>query len=260
MSKTKKKNEENIIHITRDYSMFKTVKGNREIDKGHVQKLIWEMKRRDLDLPIYINENDEVVDGQHTLQARKELGKPIRYIRGKFENEFDVAIMNANRKNWSMKGYLDFHIENGKKDYQIVKAMTKQYSLPLECAIFLLAGGYSMWRETRNDFKQGKFKIKTLQRCNEIGSDLMFMKNNFNIKLTRSFITAYAVVSEHPKFKWDRFKTALKSKSALLLRGTNTEDFVRVFDKIYNGNVHNKINFIRYFIDREYQEDEENNN
>ena len=168
--------------------------------------------------------------------------------------------MNANRKNWSMKGYLDFHIENGKKDYQIVKAMTKQYSLPLECAIFLLAGGYSMWRETRNDFKQGKFKIKTLQRCNEIGSDLMFMKNNFNIKLTRSFITAYAVVSEHPKFKWDRFKTALKSKSALLLRGTNTEDFVRVFDKIYNGNVHNKINFIRYFIDREYQEDEENNN
>ena len=260
MSKTKKKNEDNVIHITRDYSMFKTVKGNREIDKGHVQKLIREMKRRDLDLPIYINENDEVVDGQHTLQARKELGKPIRYIRGKFENEFDVAIMNANRKNWPMTAYLNFHIENGKKDYQIIKAMTKQYSLPLECAIFLLAGGYSMWRETRADFKQGKFRIKTLQRCNEIGADLMFMKNNFNIRLTRSFITAYAVVSEHPKFKWDRFKTALKSKSALLLRGTNTEDFVRVFDKIYNGNVHNKINFIRYFIDREYQEDEENNN
>ena len=65
------------------------------------------------------------------------------------------------------------------------------------------------------------------------------------------------VLSEHPKFKWERFKTALKSKSALLLRGTNTEDFVRVFDKIYNGNVHNKINFTRYFIDREYQDDEE---
>ena len=100
------------------------------------------------------------------LQARKELGKPVRYIRGRFENEFDVAIMNANRKNWPMTAYLNFHIENGKKDYQIIKAMTKQYSLPLECAIFLLAGGYSMWRETRNDFKQGKFKIKTLQRCN----------------------------------------------------------------------------------------------
>ena len=66
-----------------------------------------------------------------------------------------------------MTAYLNFHIENGKKDYQIIKAMTKQYSLPLECAIFLLAGGYSMWRETRNDFKQGKFKITTLQRCND---------------------------------------------------------------------------------------------
>tara|TARA_X000000950_G_C13829198_1_gene625381 strand:+ start:460 stop:1239 length:780 start_codon:yes stop_codon:yes gene_type:complete len=258
--KLKKKDDNNVIHITRDYSMFKSVKGNRAIDKGHVQKLIREMKKKDLDLPIFINENDEVVDGQHTLQARKELGRPVRYIRGKFENEFDVAIMNANRKNWPMTAYLNFHIENGKKDYQIIRAMTKQYSLPLECAIFLLAGGYSMWRETRADFKQGKFKIKTLQRCNEIGADLMFMKNNFNIRLTRSFITAYAVVSEHPKFKWDRFKTALKSKSALLLRGTNTEDFVRVFDKIYNGNVHNKINFVRYFVDREYQDGEEDDN
>ena len=256
MSKTKKKKDDNVIYVTRDYSMFKTVTGNREVDKGHVQKLKREIQKKDLDLPIFINENDEVVDGQHTLQARKELGKPVRYIRGRFENEFDVAIMNANRKNWPMTAYLNFHIENGKKDYQIIKAMTKQYSLPLECAIFLLAGGYSMWRETRTDFKQGKFKIKTLQRCNEIGADLMFMKNNFNIRLTRSFITAYAVVSEHPRFKWDRFKTALKTKSAMLLRGTNTEDFVRVFDKIYNGNTSNKINFIRYFIDREYQEDE----
>ena len=256
MSKTKKKKDDNVIYVTRDYSMFKTVTGNREVDKGHVQKLKREIQKKDLDLPIFINENDEVVDGQHTLQARKELGKPVRYIRGRFENEFDVAIMNANRKNWPMTAYLNFQIENGKKHYQIIKAMTKQYSLPLECAIFLLAGGYSMWRETRNDFKQGKFKIKTLQRCNEIGADLMFMKNNFNIRLTRSFITAYAVVSEHPRFKWDRFKTALKTKSAMLLRGTNTEDFVRVFDKIYNGNTSNKINFIRYFIDREYQEDE----
>lgn len=257
MSKAKKKSENNVIHETRDYSMFKTVKGNRTIDKGHVKRLVREMKKKDLELPIFINENDEVVDGQHTLEARKELNKPIRYIRGKFENEFDVAVMNANRKNWPMTAYLNFHIENGKKDYQIVKAMTRQYSLPLECAMFLLSGRYSMWTPLRDDFKQGKFKITHLQRCNDIGSSLMYLKNNFNIRMTRGFITAYAVVSEHPKFKWERFKNALKSKSALLLRGTNTEDFVRVFDKIYNGNSPNKINFIRYFIDRDYQNNED---
>ena len=257
MSKAKKKNEDNIIHITRDYSMFKTVKGNRSIDKGHVKRLVREMKKKDLELPIFINENDEVIDGQHTLEARKELNKPIRYIRGKFENEFDVAVMNANRKNWPMTAYLNFHIENDKKDYQIVKAMTRQYSLPVGWAMFLLTGRYSMWNNLRDDFKQGKLKITHLQRCNDIGSSLMYLKNNFNIKLTRGFITAYAVVSEHPKFKWDRFKNALKTKSALLLRGTNTEDFIRVFDKVYNGNTQNKINFIRYFIDRDYQKDED---
>ena len=80
LMKLKKKDDNNVIHITRDYSMFKSVKGNRAIDKGHVQKLIREMKKKDLDLPIFINENDEVVDGQHTLQARKELGRPVRYL------------------------------------------------------------------------------------------------------------------------------------------------------------------------------------
>ena len=71
MSKTKKKKDDNVIYVTRDYSMFKTVTGNREVDKGHVQKLKREIQKKDLDLPIFINENDEVVDGQHTLQARK---------------------------------------------------------------------------------------------------------------------------------------------------------------------------------------------
>lgn len=257
MSKAKKKYDSNVIHETRNYGMFKTVKGNRSIDKGHVKRLVREIRKKDLELPIYINENDEVIDGQHTLEARKELNKPIKFIRGKFENEFDVTVMNANRKNWTMSAYLHFHIENGKKDYQILKAMTRQYSLPLECALYILTGRYSMWTKLRDEFKQGKFKITHLQRCNDMGSSLMYLKNNFNINLTRSFITAYAVVSEHPKFKWDRFKNALKTKSALLLRGTNTEDFVRVFDKIYNGNVHNKINFVRYFIDRDYQKDED---
>ena len=258
MSKAKKQ-ENNVIYFTKDYSMFKTVKGNRAIDKGHVARLKREIQKKDLNLPIFINENDEVVDGQHTLQARRELGKEVPYIRGPFEYEFDVSVMNENRKNWCITDYLQFHIENGKKEYQIVKSMIRQYSLPLECVLFLASGGYSVWRQTRTAFKNGKFKIATLQRCNEIGADLMYMKNHFNIKLTRAFVTAYAVCKEHPEFRWERFKTALKSKSALLLRGTNTEDFVRVFEKIYNGNAKLKVHFVRYFIDREYQEKENEN-
>lgn len=38
MSKAKIK-DDNVIYVTRDYSMFKTVRGNREVDKGHVAKL-----------------------------------------------------------------------------------------------------------------------------------------------------------------------------------------------------------------------------
>jgi hypothetical protein len=256
MPKVSKK-EGNIIYVTKDYSIFKTVKGNRAIDKAHVAKLKKEIQKKDLDLPIYVNEHDEVVDGQHTLQARKELNKPIRYIRGAFENEFDVATMNANRKNWSNKDYLEFHIQNGKKEYSIIKSLMRQYAISLESVLILSSGNYSVLRSVRSDFKSGKYKIEALQRCNEIGSDLMYMKNHYNIRITRAFVTAYAIVKEHPSFRWDRFKTALKSKSAMLLRGTNTEDFITVFEKIYNSGSRTKVHFVRYFLDKDYQDEDQ---
>jgi hypothetical protein len=70
MPKVNKK-ESNVIYVTKDYGMFKTVKGNRAIDKAHVAKLKKEIQKKDLDLPIYVNENDEVVDGQHTFKHVK---------------------------------------------------------------------------------------------------------------------------------------------------------------------------------------------
>jgi hypothetical protein len=54
----------------------------------------------------------------------------------------------------AMKDYLEFHIENGKKEYQIIKSLIRQYSLPLECALYILASGYSIvWRTVRDRFQ-----------------------------------------------------------------------------------------------------------
>jgi len=43
----------------------------------------------------------------------------------------------------------------------------------------------------------------------------------------------------------------------MLLRGTNTEDFITVFEKIYNSGSRNKVHFVRYFLDKEYQEEDQ---
>ena len=45
----------------------------------------------------------EVVDGQHTLEARKQLDLKIPYIIMDSDDPLDVARLNTGRKNWSME-------------------------------------------------------------------------------------------------------------------------------------------------------------
>ena len=56
---------------TRDYSMFKKIRGNRPVDESHVKQLKKLIAEKDLMDPIPVNANKELEDGQHTLQPRK---------------------------------------------------------------------------------------------------------------------------------------------------------------------------------------------
>ena len=63
-----------------DYSKFKKARGNRPVDTAHVKQLKRLIAEKDLYDPIRVNTNMEVIAGQHTLQARKELDLKVPYI------------------------------------------------------------------------------------------------------------------------------------------------------------------------------------
>ena len=87
---------------TTDYTKFKKTRGNRPVDAAHVEQLKKLISDRDLEDPIRVNKNMEVIDGQHTLEARKQLDLKIPYIIMDSEDPLDVARLNTGRKNWSM--------------------------------------------------------------------------------------------------------------------------------------------------------------
>ena len=106
---------------TTDYSKFKKARGNRPVDETHVQQLKKLIAEKDLYDPIRVNQNMEVIDGQHTLQARKELDKVVPYIIINSDDPLDVARLNTGRKNWSMEAYLNHHCARNKMDYKICR-------------------------------------------------------------------------------------------------------------------------------------------
>ena len=75
----------NKIHVTSDYSKFSYLVGNRDIVNKHVKDLSGHIDERDLSIPIIVNENMEVCDGQHRLEAYKVLGLPVHYIVKRFD-------------------------------------------------------------------------------------------------------------------------------------------------------------------------------
>ena len=59
--------DNNKIRETNDYEIFKILKGNRDINQNHVNKLVQSITEKDLRIPIVVDNNMYVMDGQHRL-------------------------------------------------------------------------------------------------------------------------------------------------------------------------------------------------
>lgn len=102
------------------YGKFKFIKGNRAIDKLHVNQLIHRFETYgDLldQFPIEVTKSGEILDGQHRLSAAREANKYIYYkiVEGNIDT---VIVGNSGKKNWSWRDFLNSYAERGNKNYQ----------------------------------------------------------------------------------------------------------------------------------------------
>ena len=227
-----------------------------------LKKLIAE---KDLYDPIRVNKNMEVIDGQHTLEARKQLDLKVPYIIMDSDDILDVARLNTGRKNWSMNDYLNQHCARNKMDYKICRSKMAQYGINVAEAVVLLLKQASLWSRITQDFKTGQFVIPAggIEHCDKIAGRLMQLKKYFygmesekNKRFKRSMVCSYIVAHRHPKFEHSRFLKACKTRSSWFLTGTSTADYVAIIERIYNAGLKpkNKINLVEFYKSKEYLE------
>ena len=90
---------------TSDYKKFNWRDSNREINDKNVKKLVKDIQERGLQSPIVVNENYEIIDGQHRFVALRQLGMVIHYIISrKWRDDEDIAAMQVATK-WSAWDY-----------------------------------------------------------------------------------------------------------------------------------------------------------
>ena len=112
---------------TNDYSLFSILKGNRQINKAHLNRLKESIEQESLIVPIIVNEEYEIIDGQNRYNAWKDLNLPVYYIVVEGYGLSQVQRLNSNIRNWSMKDYADCYDTLGKKDYKVYKKFKEKY-------------------------------------------------------------------------------------------------------------------------------------
>jgi hypothetical protein len=233
------------VHTTKDYSLFKTLNGNRDVNHLHLTRLKESMKKNHLTTIIMVNEKFEIIDGQHRFTICKELGLPINYIISKNYGLNEVQILNANMKNWQMQDYVNGYCDLGYKDYQIYKDFIEDYGFSNQVALFLLGdemvNGTSKITPTIK-FKEGLFKVIDLNNSKRIADKIMMIEPYYKGFMRRSFIYAMIGMFKNENFEFTEFLTKLKQQPTTLQDCTSTSQYKSLIEEIYNYRRRDKVN------------------
>jgi len=214
--------------VTKDWTNFKFLEDNRDIDDGAVKRLADSIKQFGQLQPIIINEKWEIIDGQTRVDACKLLGFPVLYVISEGATIKEVILMNNIQRGWLNRDYLKCFCHsnhNNHLEYRKIRKFLDEYGLNHSVSINLLAGCF--WYQggaASAAFKTGKFQIKDLRKAEKYGSQLKKLKakvpNLVSIgKFCMAWVRVQSAISPTSPGSWNVI-TAIKNMEK------NSEKFI----------------------------------
>lgn len=211
------------IFSTLDYDKFKFLDYNRRIRKAkNLEKSI-----RELDLtecvPIVVNEDFYIIDGQHRFAICKELGYPIYYVIFSGDAERAMVSLNITANVWRQEEWLEYYCGKKNPTYLSLREFMGKYPrLGISNAIMLFSGGSS----NTQTFKEGKLLDKN-SRKEEIADFL------YTVQVPYAFYRpfAHAVMSYFFSHN-DRQIIKLRSKVICVPKYSSIEAFLSAFENL----------------------------
>lgn len=163
-------NSETKVYQTTDYSIFRTIDGNRAIDRKKIDRIITEINGgNDIldEVPILVSESGkylDVTDGQHRLEVAKKLKRPVQYILRKKLSLYNIAKINTNVEKWKAKDFINAYKVAGNLNYKKIEEFHKTYKISIGLCLVLLQNGMAKndtgYGSATGDFEQGRFEVR----------------------------------------------------------------------------------------------------
>lgn len=228
---------------TKDYSIFRDIRGNRVVNKRHVERLKLAIERRNLleFYPILLNERYEVIDGQHRLTAAMEMGIDVPYEVVNGLQLEDVMAINTNSKSWSLRDFIDSYIVLGNQDYSELLAFCERHQMSPIMAGSLLQGFRTLHSGNSGKLiRNGDFRVRNralAEKIAEQANKLTPYCDGFKPIQDRHFLESLMRINNVPDFDFERLLAKFEVHEQLKIekRG-NVKYYVLQLEDIYNHN------------------------
>ena len=241
-----------IIHETKNYAIFKRLKGNRDVKC--VEKIVKSINRIGyITNPIIVNEKMEIIDGQNRVEALERLNMPVQYYVIEGADIETARSLNLGRTNWKPIDYVKSYAEDGNKSYQFLLLLIQHNNGYALQEVYGIATGSIMtsgWGAKR--IEDGEFKLseKEFQKAQELIGYMEQLREAIkNMKGSRrALITTIAWCMRVEGCDIKRLIKVLQNKYPLIRPVVDTEYLLYDITKIYNEGLKTKAKKIDFDV------------
>lgn len=181
------------IQSTSDYSKIHIHPLNREIQREHVEKLKQSMLEENMLIPVLINQDGYVIDGNHRTTAWMELHYPIYFYIVENYNVIHMQKMNALQLNWNLEDYLQHYVTKEKETYIKFNNLINKYKINITDLFYLISKFAEIdikESEISYIFKKGDLNIDFFDKIEEFLIELKLF-DNYKYNKEQGFVRAF---------------------------------------------------------------------
>jgi len=240
----------NTVYKTTNYDMFGYFEGNRETNESHIKNLMESFAEKQLSVPIVVDEEFRVGDGQNRLEACRRLGVLVYYIIIPGMTLQDVKRLNSNTKSWSWKQHMDSFCDLGYEDYKTYRDFFNSYELNHTECMQLLIGHTSLRKGSKKGkktmaktFADGQFVIlqhgKAIKQANMITEIKPYFESYTHGHFVRALVHLFN--KKQGLFSFSKFLKKLAKRTTKLEHHTTRNGYLGNIEAIYNHGSRNKV-------------------
>lgn len=242
------------VYQTTDYDQFKRIEANRPIKtSGNKWRMLLESIRENGQLaPAIVNGRNEIIDGQHRLEACRIAGVPFKYIvlgGAEFRNIPEANLGDQ----WKLKDFIRAYAVNGNVNYQMMMTLLDEFvptlNLSAVLAVAQCEGTGAVIRSGRLEFPaESRDKVAAcLRECIACGYQ-KWVKDN--PRSTKAYWPAVAYCWRHPGVDVTKLINRLYQNTHRIPSTTKMLEYLKVFSEIYNKG---RKKDQRVYLDTDYE-------